>query len=97
MPNVVELSALHFLLLGWQRGPVSLQSLDAWFFVDADRFDPSCILLGGSLDMQVADLLNLVGKLIPVSDVGVFPIPTAMRLQGGLLLKNARFGRLRST
>ena len=95
VPDVVELSAFHFACLGWQGCPISLQCLDAWFFVDADRFDPSCILLGGCLDMQLANFLNLVGKLIPVSNVGVFPISAAKGLQGGLFLKNARSGLLR--
>ena len=59
---------------------ISLQGLDAWFFVDAHHFDSPCFLCVARLDMQLADLLDLVGKLIPVGNVGVFPIPTAMGL-----------------
>jgi hypothetical protein len=36
-----------------------------------------------------------LGKLIPVLDVGVFPISTAVRLQSRLLLKNAQSGLAR--
>src|SRR5262249_19804973 len=39
MPDVVELSAFHFACLGWQGCPISLQSLDAWFFINADHMD----------------------------------------------------------
>ena len=95
MPNVVKFAPLHFLGHGGQRRPLSLQGLDAWFFVDADHFDPPCFLLEARLDVQVTDFLDLVGKLIPVSNVGMFPVPAAMGLQGSLLLKNARSGPLR--
>ena len=35
VPDVVELAAFHFVLLGWQGDPVPLKSLDSRFFVGA--------------------------------------------------------------
>lgn len=95
MPDVVELSAFHFACLGWQGCPISLQSLDAWFFVNADRVEACGFMLVEGCGVQFTDLLYLLCKLVPVSNVGMFPVSAAMRLEGGLLLKNARFGLLR--
>jgi hypothetical protein len=54
--------------------------LDAGFLIDTDHMNPiSFILLLGS-GMQFADILDLLGKFIPVLNVGVLPVPTAMGL-----------------
>jgi hypothetical protein len=91
--DVVKLSTFHFVFLGRQGGPVPLKSLDTRLFVGTNDVDsPGFVLLGGS-GMQFADLLYLLCELIPVLNVGMFPISTTMRLECGVLLKNARFGQ----
>ena len=87
MSDVIELSTFDVLCLHWQGGSISLKGLDTWFFVCADRMDSSRFGLNLSGPMHLADLLDLLCKLIPVLDVGMFPIPAPMRLQRGVLLK----------
>jgi hypothetical protein len=55
--------------------------LYAWFFVNADHVDAYRFVLLQGCGMQFADLLYLLCKLIPVCNVGMFPIPAAMRLE----------------
>lgn len=93
VPDVVELSTFHLACPSWQGCPVPLKSLDAWLFVHTDDIGPCGFVLFGGCSVQFADLLDLLCKLIPVLNVGMFPIPTTMRLEGGVLLKNARFGQ----
>ena len=92
MSDVVELSPLYFACLGRQGGPVSLKGLYARFFVNAHEVNAFRFVLVFGRGVQFADLLNLLGKLIPVLNVGMFPVSTAMRLEGGVLLKIARSG-----
>ena len=65
-------------------------SLDAWFFVGADDVNALGFVLFLGCSVQFADLLDLLSKFIPVLNIGVLPIPAPMRLECGLLLKNAR-------
>lgn len=85
MSDVVELSAFHFACLGRQGCPVPLKSLYARFFVNADHVGACSFVLGLRFGVQFADLLYPLCKLIPVCNVGMFPIPTAMRLECGVL------------
>lgn len=80
VPDVVELAAFHFVLLGWQGDPVPLKSLDPRFFVGADYVNASGLVLFLGRSVQLADLLYLLCKLIPILNVWVFPIPTSVRL-----------------
>lgn len=95
--DIVELSAFHFARLGWQGCPVPLKSLYAWFFINTDHVDSSGFILDLRGGMQFADLLYLLRKVIPIRNVGMFPVSTAMGLECGVLLKNARFGRRKSS
>jgi hypothetical protein len=80
MPDVVELSAFHLVFPGWQGGPVPLQSLDARFFVGADHMDSFGFIVLLGCCVQFADLLDLLAKRIPVLNVGVLPVSTAVWL-----------------
>lgn len=97
MPDVVKLSAFHFACLGRQGFPIPLKSLYAGFFVDADHMNPFDFVLFLGCGMQFADLFYLLCKLIPVLNVGMFPVSTSMRLECGILLKNARSGQEKSS
>jgi hypothetical protein len=54
--------------------------LHARFLIDADRVDAQCFILLCGSGMQRADLLDLASKLVPISDVGMFPVSTAVWL-----------------
>lgn len=90
--DVIEFSTFDLLCLHWQGFSIPLKGLDTWFFVCADRVESSRFGLNLSGRMHLADLLDLLCKLIPVLDIGMFPVSAPMRLQHGFLLKNARFG-----
>jgi hypothetical protein len=50
------------------------------FFVGADHIGPFGFVLFFGRCVQFADLLDLLCKLIPVLNVGMFPISTSVRL-----------------
>lgn len=97
MPDVVELSTLHLASPGWQCCPIPLKRLDAWFFVNTHYTNPLRFVAAFSSGMQCADQLDLQSKVMPVLNVWMFPVPTSMRLEGRVLLKNARCGPERSS
>ena len=80
MSAIVELSAFDLVWLSRQGCPIPLKSLDARFFIDADHVNTSRFILFLRCHVQFTDLLDLLGKLVPVLNIGVLPIPAAMRL-----------------
>ena len=80
VPDVVELSAFHLPCPGRQRGPVALKGLNARFLVNTDDTPPLGLIVGCGQSMHVANQPDLLGKLVPVFNVGMLPIPTSVGL-----------------
>lgn len=80
VPDVIEFPPLGQARLSGQRCPVPLDRLYARFLIKADRVDTQCFILLCGSRVQRADLLDLDSKLVPISDVGMFPVSTAVRL-----------------
>lgn len=78
--DVVELLAFDLIWLGRQGCPVPFQSLYTGFFVETDEMNPFGFVLFHRRGVQFADLLDLPGKLIPILNMGVLPVPTPVRL-----------------
>ncbi len=80
MSDVVEFPPLDQIGPCGQCYPIPLDRLYTRFLIDAYRIEARrCILLCGS-GMQRTDFLDLGGKLIPIINVGMFPIATAVWL-----------------
>ncbi|OLE68065.1 MAG: hypothetical protein AUI36_05775 [Cyanobacteria bacterium 13_1_40CM_2_61_4] len=89
MPNVFILGALDHAWLHGQGGRGALQGLDPRLLICADDVAP---LLGEGWRLLI-DLTyrrHLVGKHLGISGLRVEPVLDPMRLQIGLILKNAR-------
>ncbi len=86
-----DLTRLHGL---GRRDP--FERLDAGHLIDAHGVDPVLGQLRSRLIARANDL-DLRPKGVGVVRLGVEPIPAQMRLQVGLILKNARLVGLRST
>ena len=78
--DVVELSAFDFACVGRQGYPIPLKGLETWFFVSADDVNTFGFVFVLRRGMQFADLLYLLCKLIPIINVGMFPISTSVWL-----------------
>jgi hypothetical protein len=77
--DVVELSAFDFVWLSGQGFAIPFKGLYPGFLIDTHNVDaPSIVVL--RFIMQFADVCDLFGKLIPISNVGMFPIPASVRL-----------------
>lgn len=77
--DVVELSAFDFVWLSGQGLAVPFKGLYPGFLIDTHNVDTLGIV-GLRFIMQFADVCDLFGKLIPIIDVGMFPIPASVRL-----------------
>jgi hypothetical protein len=51
-----------------------------WFFINADHVNAFGFVELGGGGVQFADLLYLLRKLIPILNVGMFPVPASVRL-----------------
>jgi hypothetical protein len=93
--DVFDLAAFHKARLHGQRRPLALQGLHTGLFVGAN--DANALLgEGRGLEVEVADRLNLLSERLGV--VGLFPdepVADLVRLEGGLILKNATRNRER--
>ena len=93
--NVFDFAAFDEAGLHGQRRPLALQRLQAGLFIGTDDSDA---LFGEcwGLEVKVADRLNLFSECLGV--VGLFgnePVAHLVRLEGGLILKNATRSRAR--
>jgi hypothetical protein len=80
MSDVVEFPPLDQAKLSGQCCPIPLNRLHPRFLIDAYCIDAGCCILLCGSGVQRADFLNLDSKLVPISDVGMFPIATAVWL-----------------
>jgi hypothetical protein len=87
--DVVELSAFDVVWLRGQGFAIPFKGLSPGFLIDTHTVDaPSRVVL--RFLMQCADVCDLFGTRIPISTVGMFPIPASVRLYDGVPFKNAR-------
>lgn len=92
MTDVVELPAFDVAWLRGQGLAVPFKGLSPGFLIDTHHVDALGIV-GFRFPMQLAERCHLFGKHLPISHGGMFPLPASVRLEDGVLVKNARCGQ----
>jgi hypothetical protein len=80
MSDVVEFPPLDQAKLSGQCCPIPLNRLHPRFLIDAYCIDAGCCILLCGSGVQRTDFLDLGGKGVPIINVGMFPIATAVWL-----------------
>jgi len=80
MSDVVEFPPLDQTGPGGQCCPIPLDRLQTRFLIDAYRIEAGCCILLCGSGVQRTDFLDLGGKGVPIINVGMFPIATAVWL-----------------
>jgi hypothetical protein len=78
--DVIEFPPLGQARLSRQRCSVPLDCLHPRFLINADRVDSGRFILLCGSRVQRADFLDLGSKLVPISNVGMFKVTTAVWL-----------------
>ena len=79
MTDIVELPAFDFVWLSGQGLAVPFKGLYTGFLIYTHDVDALGILLL-RFAVQSADEHDLFGKVIPIINVGMFPVPASVRL-----------------